>query len=52
MHPTVCRAYFLADVVAKLVSFDNPKGYVTNFDIDMGGGILHKDCSSYCFDVQ
>ena len=41
-----------ADMVANLVPFDNPRGYVTNSDIDLEGRILQKDYDDQCFNVQ
>ena len=34
-----------------LVSSDNPRGSVTNFNLELVGGILHNECANQCFDV-
>ena len=51
-HPIIWRAYFPADVFTNLVSFDNPRGSVANYNLELAGGILHNECYAQCFDMR
>ena len=42
-HPILWRSPFPASVQSQLVSMDNPRGKVTNSDLELAGSIAHDD---------
>jgi hypothetical protein len=34
------------------VTAENPKGSITNLDLELAGGIIHLDCISQCYDIR
>jgi hypothetical protein len=50
--PVVWRTAFPPDIVADLVTFENPKGTITNSDLERAGSILHHEAGVHCFDVR
>jgi len=41
-----------ADIIANLVTKENPKGTVTNSDLELAGGLIHLEALVQTFDVQ
>ena len=52
IQPVLWRARFPARVSGSLLSFDNPKGDVTNSDLELAGSIAHLNILAQCADVQ
>jgi hypothetical protein len=51
-HPIIWRAKFPASVRKQLVSFKNPKGTISNSDLELAGSIVHNVATAKCFDVR
>ena len=39
-------------IVDRLVTDDNPRGTITNSDLELAGGLLHLDALTQCFDIR
>ena len=39
-------------IVDRLVTDDNPRGTITNSDLELAGGLLHLDAITQCFDIR
>ena len=50
--PVVWRLQWPADITADIVSSDNPKGTITNSDLELAGGLLHLDAAAQSFDIR
>jgi hypothetical protein len=50
--PVVWRTTFPPDIVTDLVSFSNPRGKITNSDLELAGSVLHHEAGVQCFDVR
>jgi hypothetical protein len=50
-HPIFWRSPFSDDVVQNLVSFANPKGVLTNSDLELSGFIVQHKVTAANFDV-
>jgi hypothetical protein len=46
------KAKFEPEVVRKLVSFSNPRGTVTNSDLELAAGLVQHDVAAQAFDIQ
>lgn len=52
LHPLLWRYKWPKDIVDNLVTEDNPKGTITNSDLELAGGLLHLDVIAHCLDVR
>jgi hypothetical protein len=52
LHPIVWRATFAPDIVADMVSWENPSGSITNSDLELAGSLLHHEAAVQNFDVR
>ena len=50
--PTLWRAAFLPDIQACIVSFDSPKGDLTNSDLEQAGILAHADIATSLYDLR
>ena len=50
--PVLWRAPFPSDIQARVVSFDNPTGDITNSDLELAGVIAQNDVMSQLWDVR
>jgi hypothetical protein len=52
LGPILWRAKFEPEVVRKLVSFFNPRGTVTSFDLELAAGLVQHDIAAQAFDIR
>jgi hypothetical protein len=50
--PIIWRLQWPPDIVANLVTDDNPAGTITNSDLELAGGLLHLEAIVQNFDVR
>jgi hypothetical protein len=50
--PVLWRSRFPSAVTAKLVTFKNPQGSITNSDLELGATIIHHDVLAQHFDIR
>ena len=50
--PIVWRVTWPKTISAALVSCDNPRGTITNSDLELAGAFLHHACAAACFDIR
>ena len=51
-QPLVWRLKWPQDIIDNLVTEHNPKGTVTNSDLELAGGLLHLDIAAQHFDIR
>ena len=51
-HPVVWRMGFPSSINRQLASFNNPKGKITNSDLELAGSLLHHEASVQNFDLR
>jgi hypothetical protein len=51
-RPILWRAPFPADIQARVVSFDNPTGDITNSDLELTGAVAQHDVVAQTWDVR
>jgi hypothetical protein len=49
--PLLWRAKFDADITRDLVSYDNPRGTITNSDLELAAAIVQHDVAAHQFDI-
>ena len=50
-QPVLWRVLFPDVIRQHLVSDNNPKGTITNSDLELVGGLLHRECAVQCFNL-
>jgi hypothetical protein len=50
--PLLWRAKFDADITRDLVSFDNPRGTITNSDLELAAAVVQHDIAAHHFDIR
>jgi hypothetical protein len=50
--PVVWRMRFPANITARLVTRENPKGDITNTDLELVGSVMHQECATQCYDIR
>ncbi len=50
-QPLAWRFKWPQEIVNKLVTDQNPRGTITNSDLELAGGLLHLDAITHCFDI-
>ena len=50
-QPVLWRALFPDEIRNRLVSDRNPTGTITNSNLELVGGLLHRECAVQCFDL-
>ena len=50
--PVAWRFEWPADIARRLVTDTNPRGTITNSDLELAGGLLHLDALTHCFDIR
>ena len=50
--PIVWRMRFPRDIQARLASWSNPRGDITNTDLELVGSVLQQECAAQCFDIR
>jgi hypothetical protein len=48
----VWRYNLPTDLTAKLISYDNPMGTITNSDLELLATVIHKDVLAHEFDIR
>ena len=51
-HPIVWRIPYPQDVVNRLFTYKNPRGYINNSDLELVGGVFQNCCVADSYDVQ
>ena len=51
-HPIVWRMTFPTSVTTDLASFQNPRGPITNSDLELAGSLLHHKAAVQTYDIQ
>lgn len=51
-HPVLWRWPIPGPIQARLVTWKNPSGDVTNSDLELAGGLIHQEATAQCFDVR
>jgi len=52
LGPIVWRMPFPQQIRDQLASFKNPKGPITNSDLELAGSLIHHEAAAQCFDVR
>jgi hypothetical protein len=50
--PILWRARFPKEIAKSLVSFENPKGQVTNSDLELAASVVHHDIAAHNFAIS
>ena len=50
--PVAWRLQWPQHFINRLVTDTNPSGTITNFDLELAGGLLHLDAITNCFDIH
>ena len=50
--PVAWRFKWPQHIVDRLVTDTNPRGTITNSDLELAGGLLHLDALTHCFDIR
>ena len=51
-QPLAWRFKWPQHITNRLITDDNPRGTITNSDLELAGGLLHLDALTNCFDIR
>ena len=51
-HPIVWRVPYPQDIVDRLITYKNPRGYINNSYLDLTGGVFQHCCAADSYDVR